>query len=182
MSVEPETEENVIEEKVSPYFYRTPKAFCSHQQTPSSGVSNGPFAVYNGNILYFTHPLFLIYKKKGPKFVVQLIENAIKNMIEPVITHSGPSTLHVTINEQKSENRWVGHFLHYIPEKKCDQIEIIEDIIPLHDVDISIKCKSQPQSIYLVPQKIKLNYVLSDDIATLTIPYIKGHQMIEINY
>ena len=31
------------------------------------------------------------------------------------------------------------HLLHYIPERRSQDIDIIEDVIPLYDVKVSIK-------------------------------------------
>lgn len=44
-----------------------------------------------------------------------------------------------TINVQEEQKRLVLHALHYIPERRGEQFDTIEDIIPLHNIGVSIK-------------------------------------------
>jgi hypothetical protein len=47
----------------------------------------------------------------------------------PIVKHSGPSTLEVTINNQADENHLVLHLLHYIPIGRSE-IDIIDNRHP----------------------------------------------------
>lgn len=44
-----------------------------------------------------------------------------------------------TINIQEENKRLIVHVLHYIPERRGEQFDTIEDVIPLHNVGISVR-------------------------------------------
>lgn len=166
-----------------PYFDRTYRRFCSHRQAPSSGNYGYDAIIKKDRVIYFTHPIFKQYYMNAPKWCKQLILNALKVLgIDPVIKHNGPSTVMVTVNEQREKNRWVVHLLHYIPERRCRNIDVIEDVIPLHDIKLSIKPNAIVKNVMLVPQMQSLVYNTLDEKIEFTVPKINGHQMIEIAY
>mgnify|MGYP003735679087 CR=1 FL=1 len=53
----------------------------------------------------------------------------------------------VALNRQAEENRLVLHALHYVPEKRSEQLEIVEDIIPLHEVPVSVRVEGDVASV-----------------------------------
>ncbi len=108
--------------------------------------------------------------------------NALKMLLpEPVLTHNGPSTMLATVNEQSADNRWVVHLLHYIPERRSADIDIIEDVIPLHDVKLSVRAEGV-KSVTCVPEQQPLAFDSADGRIEFTLPKLNGHQMISIQY
>jgi len=171
----------VLAKAVLPYFDRTYKSFCSHRQTPSSGKKGYDAIIKKDKVIYFSHPIFKQYHINAPKWCKQLLVNAIKLLgLDPIVKHNGPSTMMVTVNEQCEKNRWVVHLLHYIPERRCKNMDIIEDVIPLHDIKLSIKPNGNVKNVMLVPQMQPLIYNTLDERIEFTVPKIEGHQMIEI--
>lgn len=180
---------------VKPYFDRTYEHYCSHRQTPSSGVKGHPGVVRNNNVIYFASPIFQIYYDRGPQWCKTLLQNAI-NMLLPKkwIIHNGPSTILTTVTHQEQEHRSVIHLLHYVPEKICRTIHTIEDVIPLYDVEVKVKCGfSQgvgnpsdtlvtPVSVQLVPQMEPLPFTCQDGYVTFCVPKIEGYQIVEMVY
>lgn len=172
----------VLSNTVKPWFYRSPEQFCSHQQTSSSGETGSPAITRLKNLLYFSHPVFTIYRKKCPLWIKKMVSNGIKMLIDPRIFHNGPSTLKVMVNRQIEENRWIIHLLHYIPEKRAEQIEIIEDVIPLYNISLSLLTDLQPLGISIVPGNEKIEYTYNAHRADFSIPKIDGHCMIEVRF
>ncbi|MCY0877579.1 MAG: hypothetical protein OWU84_01355 [Firmicutes bacterium] len=99
---------------------------------------------------------------------------------EPIIRHRGPSTLRVTVNAQPHEARWVVHLLHYIPERRAQAFDIIEDVIPLHDLALSVKAEHPVQAVRLVPEGVPLAFSYSAGRIEFTVPRVSGHQLVEI--
>jgi len=164
----------------SPYFNRSYKHFCSHRQAPSSGKKDYSGIIKGNNTIYFAHPIFTIYAKRSPKWIKILFKNALNNLIgKPMIEHDGPSSVITTINRQKNND--VMHILWYIPEKKCEQLEILEDVFPLYDLNIKLTTDKNVKSIKIVPENIKLKYIQSNDIVNFKVPKVYGHCMVEIN-
>jgi hypothetical protein len=183
MDVEAEPDAEVLMSKVLPYFDRTYQHFCSHRQTPSSGQAGGPAVVKNGRVIYFANPIFSEYNVVAPRWEKQLVLNALALLLpEPLVRHTGPSTLQVTVNEQAADKRWVVHLLHYIPERRSQTIDIIEDVIPLDDIDISVRVPGTVTGVVCVPEATSLTYRQVGDRVEFTLPRLVGHQMITLGF
>ncbi len=180
MDVEAEAESEILANKVSSYFDRTYQHFCSHRQTPSSGRLDGPAVIKRGCAIYFTNPIFSEYNTVAPRWEKQLLLNALDLLLpDPLVRHKGPTTLLVTINEQPDDNRWIIHLLHYIPERRSQEIDIIEDVIPLYNVSMSIK-SPRLKTVMCVPQQKPLAFEQKDGRVEFTVPQLIGHQMIAL--
>lgn len=183
LEVEAQKGAQVLAYCVQPYFNRTYEHFCSHKQTPSSGKRGGCAVVKNGCAIYFAHPIFTQYNENAPRWCKQLFLNAVDMLLaQPVLRHDGPSTLLATVNSQERENRWVVHLLHYIPERRCREIDIIEDVIPLYDVTLSLRKEKKINRIELAPQGNRLEFEIRGDRVVFTVPKIDGHQMVSVVY
>lgn len=173
----------ILAEVAVPYFNRTYRHFCSHRHTPSSGNTGYPGIVRSGNVIYFAHPIFSQYNENAPRWCKTLLLNALDQLLpEPLVKHSGPSTLQVTLNEQKEQNRWVMHLLHYIPERRSQTIDILEDVIPLFQIGISVKTPWMVENITLVPQQEVIPFQVANERTLFNLPRLDGHQMIEIKF
>lgn len=173
----------ILSSSKSPYFNRTKEHYCSHQHAPSSGNIYGPAIVKGENAIYFSHKIFSQYQSYGSIWCKKLLLNAIDMLLDKrLIRHNGPSTLITTLNEQKPLKRYVLHMLHYIPERRCEKIDVIEDVIPLYNIDLSVALNKEPKSIKLVPQNEELKFDIENNTIKFVVPKINGHQMVEIAY
>jgi hypothetical protein len=171
----------VLADIVPSYFDRTWEHFCSHRHTPSAGVSGHPAVVRNGNAIYFSSPIFALYQKVAPLWCKQLLLNALDLALPaPLVRHQGPSTLLVTLNDQPAHQRQVVHLLHYIPERRGERFDIIEDVIPLYNVPLSIRVSGSVQAVSLAPQGDVLAFSMQGDRVEFVVPKVDGHQMIEL--
>lgn len=171
----------ILAETALPYFNRTWRHFCSHLHTPSSGRIGYPGILKHGRAIYLMHPIFAQYAQNAPHWCKQLFLNAIDIVLpEPIVRHSGPSTMIVTINEQVEYNRLVLHLLHYIPERRSNDIDIIEDVIPLYNVKLSIRMNSEVKTITCVPKGQNIAFEVKKGRVEFTVPEINGHQMVAL--
>lgn len=172
-----------LADTVTSYFDRTWAHFCSHRQTPSSGQPIGPAVVRNGNAIYFAHPIFSQYHQNAPRWCKQLLLNALALLLpNPLVTHQGPSTLLISLNAQAAEKRWIAHLLHYIPERRGEDFDVIEDVIPLHDLSVSLAVPHAVKGVRSVPAGASLDFATVDGRLTITLPRLDGHQMVEIQF
>jgi hypothetical protein len=86
----------------------------------------------------------------------------------------------VMLNEQKAQRRNVLHLLHYIPERRGTDFDIVEDIIPLYNVNVSVKPSMPVSRVMLVPQMKNLSFRKNGDRIDITVPEISGHQMVQL--
>jgi hypothetical protein len=164
-----------------PYFDRTYQHFCSHNQTPSSRAAGQPAVVQKGRVIYFCHAVFSQYQQKAPHWCKQLVLNALDRLLpQPLLRLSGPSALIATLNSQDALHRQVLHLLYYVPERRSDTIDIIEDVVPLHDVAVSLRADRAVERVACVPQELPLAFAVEDGRVHFTVPKVQGHQMVEI--
>jgi len=160
-----------------PYFNRTWRHFTSHRHSPFEKITDIPEIVKKANIIYIASPIFRAYRIHGVLMYKKIVQNCIKLLLPEKLVYSNlPSTAEVTLNRR--ENLYILHILHYIPEKRAEELEVIEDIIPLYNIQIKIKMDSKPSKVYLVPEKEKLDFIFKEGYVTYTIPKIEGHQMV----
>ena len=168
--------------KVKPFFNREGTSFCSHQHTPSSGELTYPEATKNGNVIYFAHPIFELYRKNAPKWCKEIVKDAITLLLEnQLVCHDGPTTL--TASLTGNEDNYVLHFLHYITEKRSAEIFTITDVIPLYDTKCSVYVGDKGvKSIKLVPENIEIDFEIVNNYAQFTMEKISGHAMVQIAF
>lgn len=182
LQVEARPGSEVLARVVLPYFNRTYRHFCSHRHTPSAGVVGYPGIVRNGNAIYFAHPIFTQYAKNAPRWVKMLFLNALELLLpDPLLRVDGPSGLVATLTEQKEENRWVVHLLYYVPERRGEDFDIIEDVVPLRDIHVSVRVPRQVRSVECVPEGQVLPYESVGGRVAFTVPELRGHQMIALH-
>ena len=181
--VEPLGSAEVLATTERPFFNRTWRSFNSHQYAPTSGETVYPAAVRSGSVVYFAHPVFRMYDHEACRWVKRLVRNAIGLLLGPtLLSHDGPSTALAYLNEQPAESRYVLHLQHYIPERRGDLFDTVEDVIPLHDLTVTLRPPTPISAARLVPQGETLELKRKGDAVSLTVPRIVGHQMVELVY
>lgn len=166
-----------------PYFNRTWEKYSGHKHTPSSGKYGYPAVTRNKNVIYFAHPIFTQYKKNGSRWIRTLVSNAIDMLIgERIIRHNGPSSLEVTLNVQQEQERYIMHLLHYIPERRTEMMDIIDDIIPLYNTKFFVNTDKEISNIKMVPENIPIEFEKNGNTVYFVVDKINGHQMIELGY
>ncbi len=181
LEVEAGAQTDVLAQAIVPYFNRTYAHFCSHLHTPSSGEAAYPAITRKGTAIYFAHPIFTQYQHNAPRWCKQLVLNAV-NMLMPdaLVRHDGPSTLIVTLNEQKAQHRRILHALHYIPVRSSQTIDIIEDVIPLYNIAFRVRENRPVTAVVCVPQQVELTFTQQPERLEFTLPRLEGHQMVAI--
>lgn len=171
-----------LAETVASWFDRSDRHFSSHRQTPSSGRVSGPAVVQRGRAIYFAHPIFRQYARNAPRWCKRLLLNAVDRLLaEPLLRHDGPSSVFATVLEQPAGARRVVHLLHAIPERRGSEFDVIEDVIPLHQLTVSLRADAPVRRVVLVPDDAPLPFRTTDDgRIVVTVPIVRGHQALAI--
>lgn len=181
VNIEAAADADVLVNAYASVFDRDYRHFCSHRQSPCSGEVAQPAVVQKGNGIYFSHPVFSQYQYNAPLWCKKMMRDAVCMLLqEPVITHSGPSALITTVNDQPAKSRRIVHLLHYIPERRCEAIDVIEDVVPVYNIRCSVKVPAGVKGVYCQPQNIPLEYKSEDGRVILNVPEVNGHQIVEI--
>ncbi len=181
LAIRPAENAEILAETVAPYFNRTWEHFCSHRHAPSRGEVIGPAAVGRGRVVYLTHPVFQTYAACAPVWCKLLVRNALDYILpDPLLRVAGASSIVATVTEQPAHSRRIVHLLHYIPERRGQAFDVIEDVLPVRDVELSLRCAQAPAGVQQVPEARALDFEMVDGRAEIHLPELRGHAMIEV--
>jgi Alpha-L-fucosidase len=170
----------ILATAVHPYFNRSWNSFCSHRQTPPDlKDTNDPLITKQGRIIYIANPLFKAYRETGYKAYKSVFKNCLDLLLtKPILVTNLPSTAEASVLTQG--NRQIVHILHYIPQRRAE-IDIIEDIIPLYDVEVKVRWlnneQASPARVYLAPAKEELPFTYHEGCVSFRVPKVTGHAM-----
>ena len=167
----------------APYFPRKGDHFCSHRYTPSAQGGTYPAAVKNGQLIYFSHPLFGQYRHNAPRWCKTLVSNAIDALLpQRLVRHNGPSTLTTSILEQKDKKRYTLHLLSYIPVRKSATIDIIEERTMLRDIKFELNLPKSIVKAMVIssPGAEPMEIPVKDGF--IAIPEIDGYAIVSLEY
>lgn len=164
---------------VEPYFNRTWEHFSSHQQTPGNNVSEFAAATLNGKVAYISFPVFSSYATHGNYPYRLLVRNLVEKLLpDPLLRVKAPTSTEATVMRQENPARTVVHLLQYCPERRANGLDLLEDIVPLHDVPVSLKLAAKPGKVYLAPEGQELNFSYAGGRVDVKVPVVNGHAMI----
>lgn len=183
LAVEATEKAEVLADAYRTVFDRDYRHFCSHRQSPCSGEKAHPAVIQKGSALYYSHPIFLQYHHNAPLWCKKIMQDGIDRLLgDRIAKHSGPSSVILAVNDQKAENRRIVHVLHYIPERRCESIDVVEDVIPLYRLSCTIEAKQEVEAVFCQPQKEALPFRRNGAFVEFEIPEIRGHQIVEIKF
>ncbi len=178
VTVEPDAQ--VLARSGAPYFNRTWRHFCSHQYTPMARATDEAVIVQRGNVIYIARPLFREYAESARRVHKQVLANCLKRLLPRprVGAHNLPSTAIVTVRQQRQD--LIVHVLHYVHQRRGRYVDVIEDVLSLHEVEISVRAERQPTVVRLVPEEQSVDWAWEDGYVRFTIPRVDGYQMVQI--
>lgn len=169
----------------NPYFNRDLFTFCSHQHTPSSGINGGPGMAEGPDGIYIAWNVFEEYADKGSLILKEMVLFALDKLLssQKTLSTNLPAQGVVTLQHQPNQNRYVNHLLYAAPVKRGKGIEVIEDVLPVHNVEVSLKLpgEAEPVGVYLAPQMTKLPFKKKGANISYTLPRLECHQMVVID-
>jgi hypothetical protein len=179
-AVEAERSSEVLADNMAPYFNRTWEHFCSHQHAPSSCQACGPAIVQTGKVIYFAQPIFTQYQKNAPRWCRALVKAALARLLpEPVLRAKAPPTMIATVTRQSGDKRHLVHLIHYLPVRTSAEMDIVDEVIPVHGVELSLRADQPVKSVCCVPEGTMLPFTQAGGRVAFTLPTLNGYQIIE---
>ena len=141
----------VLCDTVDSYFDRAEAHFCSHRQTPPKPKSDGePCVVVNENVAYVSNMLFMDLAEYGVKAYKDILGSLIARLLpRPLVRCDLPAYAEVTLRALGKDT--VVHVLNYIVQRKCKQLDTVEDVVPLCGREISVRLDRAPSKVELLP-------------------------------
>lgn len=174
----------VLAFREDPYFNRSAFSFSSHQHTPNNPDVRKCAITMGKDGIYICSMLFREYAQVGAISAKEIVRHALdtllgdKKTLRTNLYAQGVATL----MEQKEKNRYVNHLLYAVPVKRGGGIEVIEDIIPVYNIDVEIKMDRKPKRVYLAPENEDIGFTYENNIVSYTVPEIYNHAMVVIDY
>ena len=78
----------------------------------------------------------------------------------------------------EQQGRRIVHVLHYPAQRRCPDLDIVEDVLPLSNVKLAMRLEQRPAKVYLAPQRQSLRFDYAEGYAQVVVPVVQGHQMI----
>ncbi len=177
-----------------PYFNRSYKHFCSHQHAPNRTEPSGyDCGVVHGNILYFAHPVFSIYRSYGAVAYRHYITGALHEFLNQdlTLTSNLPSTARLHLNHQPAENRYVLHLLyaqtllrggamemHGGTVRSTQPIEVVEELTPLRDIEIRLRLPQAITHVTREPEGVPIPVTQEGEETFVRLDCFVCHQML----
>jgi hypothetical protein len=176
-------------EVYDPYFDRAPQHFSGHMNTPNQPDPSGFDAgSEKGGFLYLAHPIFTAYKRAGTVAMLEIAERLIDRALATprTIRTSLPRAGRATLRRQAKAKRDVLHLLYATPVLRGvvrgEQIQPIQELVTLHDVEVSVANTGRVRSVKLAPTGKQLAFTAKSGRVSFVVPELTGHQAVEIAY
>lgn len=166
----------------NPYFNRTRERFCSHMHAPNNPDETFPAAVIKDNVAYIGWDIFTAYADLGHLCFKELFTYVAEKFLSgcKTVTSEMPDRGVMTFTRQESEKRNILHLLFAHTTVRGEKTEVIEDTVPLYNVECTVRRSEKPSSVKLVPSGKEIGFGYSDGIVSFSVPEVNIHQMIEI--
>ncbi len=169
---------------INPYFNRTAEHFCSHQHTPSSGIYGGCGMVRGRDGIYISWKIFKDYATKGELICKRLVCMALDRLLggqKTLCTNLGSNGV-VNLLQQKEQNRYVAHLLYAVTSRRGENIDAIEDIVPIYNTRLRFRLPERIRQVYLAPQRKLIPFTQNGVEVTVTVDKVECHQMVVFEY
>lgn len=161
------------------YFNRTPEHFSSHFHTPNNPDDKAPAAVMGKDGAYIGWDIFNEYATMGSIAVKEMVIKVIDRLlVEKTISTNLPAQGVVTVTKQGDRKNV--HLLYASPVRRGNDTEIIEDILPVYETTVKVKCENKPSQVYLAPQGTKIPFDYKDGYVAFTVEKFECHQIVAI--
>ena len=150
-----------------------------YQYIPSSGVISGPAALTNGQVTVFGFGLFTAYGQKAHLAMRHLLKDAISRLLPTsfVIAPELPSFAKVLLSGNVLDGKEIltCAILSYVPEKRGEVMEVVEEAIPLVNQPFSIFTEGKKvEKVTFLPTGETLPFTMEKGYCRFTIPAMEG--------
>lgn len=173
------TDGKALAQRQNPYFNRTREHFCSHMHAPNNEAEAFPAVVIKNNVAYIGWDIFTAYATHGHLCFKEIFSYVIKTLLGDDVSAAAsiPDKAVMTLTRQEKENRKILHLLFAHTTVRGNNTEVIEDTVPLYNVNCSVLCDKKPSKIYLAPEKTEIPFTYENGKAIFSVPEVNIHAM-----
>ena len=144
----------------APYFNRAPLHFCSHMHAPCSNEFYKTAIFQNDRFVYVAFHLFEEYNENGSFIIKDIFRYTMDALLktDKTLNTTLPSQGVVTLARSIREPYYINHLLYAVPVQRGEDIEVIEDIVPVYDIRVELRVPEKITGVRLVPQNTRLPF------------------------
>jgi len=174
----------VLTQRRDPYFNRDIFSFCSHQHTPPVLKDAGAGIIQGKDGIYIAWSIFEDYANKGSLICKEAVKYALDTLIGDCKTFKSnmPSGGVATLMKQPQFNRYINHLLYASPVKRGSGIEVIEDLIPLYNIDVELIISEKINKAYDAKTKEEIKFTQDGGKIKFTIDKLDCHKAVVLEY
>ncbi|NLZ64006.1 MAG: hypothetical protein GX902_09370 [Lentisphaerae bacterium] len=165
---------------ITPYYNQGWDGRHGYVYMPPDRDSGEPAVTATDQVAYIANPVFTTYNNCAPVPLRQLVANLLQRLLPRPLLRlpDAPSYSRVTVTSQPG--RRMVHFLAYLPERRLERCEMIEEPLLLLEQAIQLREDGRTiKDVYLAPGGEKLPFQrTSDGYVSVTIPKIKGYALL----
>lgn len=122
-------------------------------------------------MIYFAHAIDQLYFTNSVQLHRDLLSNALTTLhTTPILTIGNlPSSGRVSFLKQSQHNRYVAHLL-YAPALQRGEVTVIEDFLPVPNVQLTVRVAERVKTIIRIPAKTTLPFTQKDGVVRVTVP------------
>jgi hypothetical protein len=169
----------VLAEEVAPYFDRHWNGEHHFFYLPPDKKTGAPVVTKNGNVVYVASKIFQAYYEQAYPYMKKLAGNLLKLLLpKPLVKlESFPSFGRAMVTRQPG--RTIVHLLSYVPERRGQNVDVVEEAVDLHNVKLCLRCEDgQAKCAYLAPEKTELPVRQEDGYIVVDVPKISGSAIV----
>jgi hypothetical protein len=129
---------------------------------------------------WIAHPLCKLYLDKGQQILREIFIQALKRELSLQVESNLPSSGRFTLMRQDAQKRDILHLLFATPIKRGNGVEVIEELLPLHDVSVAVRRAAKPSAVRLAPTGTAVPFTYDGGRVRFTVAKLVCHQMVEI--
>ncbi len=169
----------VLAEIIAPYYNKHWDGEHGFVYMPPDQPTGEVCATHSGHVGHFAHPVFSSYFLDAQVPIKQIVANMLGRLMpEPLVRAPGfPSFGRVTVTSQPG--RRMLHLLSYVPERRGASVDMIEEPIELHNVEVALRADgADVKRVYLAPDEEPLDFTILDGYIRTRVPRMVGHAMV----
>ncbi|NSW55770.1 MAG: beta-galactosidase trimerization domain-containing protein [Armatimonadetes bacterium] len=178
-NIEPLPGAEALGEIIAPYYNRHWDGEHGFVYMPPDRPTGRACIIQKGRLVHLSHPLFSSYIIDAQVPVKQLISNLLgRIMPEPLVkAPSLPSFARANVTAQPG--RRMLHLMSYVPERRGNSVDMIEERIELRDVPVALRADGREvASVYLAPDRAPLSFEVRNGYVHTTVPKVDGYAMV----
>ena len=174
--VRPIGKANVLADTVHPLEERTPVRYMSHLQASPGERADFPAAVSAGDsVIYVAPPVFKSYFESGNPLFRKMIDGVLQILLpDQLVKSDAPTSSEVTLLH--NGNKLALHVTNYSPSRRGNHPEVVDEVRPLHNINISINWRERPKKVFMFPGDEKIEFTYRNDTLSFVVPVIEIHR------